>query len=505
VGTLVLLLGLAVLAAAFVLFSPWLAAVASLLTVAGLILGLAGPAGRRQWLPVWAVLWLLIPPPMALDQNAVTRLQHYASRASSLTLDVFGIGHVMEGNVLVLPAHRLLVEEACSGINSLFTLLAVTALFVVATRRPLVWSGLLLVSSVGWAGLTNAARVVMVAVGQASYGRDLSTGWPHTALGLATVALGLLMVICTDRLLAFLLGPILPAEPGHELNPMSRAWNWCLGWSGIAALTWDPEMEFAAGEPQEEALTPDSSPPSTGASGEVRVPRWIVGGFAMLGVLQLAALLAGFLPIKEQWEYARRLNQQHIFRRSDLPATMGDWTQVDYRTEEHTRDAANFGESWTYRSAHGDALITVSYPFMGWHDLRGCYEGTGWQILATVEHPRGTAAEPLAPYLEAQMRGPDGDYGRLLFCLVDQAGRAVDLPGHVTWRRVVGKLSGNPLWNLLPEGSLPGHETTFQVQALVTSPDALSESHELALHRLFVAARGTLVSVYNQQRQVGHE
>ena len=142
------------------LFSQWLAAVGFVVAAGGVLASLDDPAVRREWLPVWALLWFLIPPPLAWDEDLIVWLQSLASRGSSLVLDVFGVRHLMEGNVLVLPEHRLLVEEACSGIYSLFTLLTFTALFVVAVRRPLRHAALLLASTVCWAWLMNIARVV---------------------------------------------------------------------------------------------------------------------------------------------------------------------------------------------------------------------------------------------------------------------------------------------------------------------------------------------------------
>ncbi len=506
-GMTFLLLGLVVLAAGALLFSPWLAAVASLVTTLGLILSLADSRARREWLPVWALLWILIPPPMSWDQHAVTHLQSMTSRAGSLTLDVLGVGHLMEGNVLVLPGHRLLVEEACSGINSLFTLLAITALFVVATRRPWIWVLALLASSVCWAGVTNAARVVTVAVAQASVGLDLSSGWAHTALGLTTTCVALLMVLSTDRLLAFLLGPIVPVSPDDELNPLSRAWNWCVGGIRSGAGEWDPEEEDT--EIDDQPDTPVSSFPSAaadaGASGGLRVPRWIVVSFVALGALQLGGLTVTALRQASPWAAVQRLGRRDLFRGPDLPATLAGWTQVRYTTEEHQGNFGDFRQVWTYHSSKEDCLISVAYPFRGWHDLRECYSLRGWRILTSVQQTADSEADKTDPYLKTQMHSPGGEEGLMLFSLVDQAGRAVAIPRPAIGKGLLDRLAGNPLWSFLPKASLAKEPATFQVQALIVSQDALPAAQQQAVQRLFVAARQTLLSAYHQQRKVGDE
>ena len=128
--------------------------------------------------------------PLDWDEDLIRGLQSLASRGCSPVLDVLGVRHLVEGNVLVLPGHRLLVAEACSGVNSLFTLLIATALFVVGLGVPLVRSVLLLAGSVFWAGLMNMLRVVTVALAQSWCGVDLSCGlaardarFPHRRVG----------------------------------------------------------------------------------------------------------------------------------------------------------------------------------------------------------------------------------------------------------------------------------------------------------------------------------
>ena len=169
-----LLLGLATLAVGVLVYYPWLGAVAFLLTACGLVAGLEGRQVRRDLLPVCLLLIFVIPPPLAWDESLVRWMQLTTSQAASLVLDVFGVRHLMEGNVLVLPGHRLFVEEACSGVSSLFTLLSATACLLVFVRRPLLWSALLLAASVFWAGVANTARVVTVALGPVHDDFDLS-------------------------------------------------------------------------------------------------------------------------------------------------------------------------------------------------------------------------------------------------------------------------------------------------------------------------------------------
>jgi hypothetical protein len=103
------------------------------------------------------------------------------------------------------------------------------------------------------------------------------------------------------------------------------------------------------------------------------------------------------------------------------------------------------------------------------------------------------------------MLSPDNEQGLLLFSLFDQAGAALDNPRRVIWKRLADKAAANPLWSYLPKAGLSDREATFQVQALIATPDALSAPQQQAVHSLFVAARQMLLAAYHQQRQVGDE
>src|SRR5262249_40581347 len=128
------------LAAGEALSSSWLGGVAALVMLAALSYALGGvPLCRRLW-PAGLVLWAVVPPPLELDRDLILSLQSWTTRASSAVLDVFGVFHVMAGNVVEIDGRRLMVEDACSGINSLFSVLACTLFLVLLRRRPLLRS-----------------------------------------------------------------------------------------------------------------------------------------------------------------------------------------------------------------------------------------------------------------------------------------------------------------------------------------------------------------------------
>src|SRR5262249_45473600 len=114
------------LAAAVLLDVPRLAGIGGLLLLAAAPLGLGGWPLLRALLPALVYLLLVIPPPFGLDRLLITKLQLLTAKASSRVLDYFGVYHNMDGTVVETAGKRYMVEEACSGIHSLFSILACT-------------------------------------------------------------------------------------------------------------------------------------------------------------------------------------------------------------------------------------------------------------------------------------------------------------------------------------------------------------------------------------------
>lgn len=509
-GILFLLFGLAVMAASVLLFSPWLAAIAALLVAGAGIFGTAGRLPWRDWLPVWILLWLLIPPPMDWDEQLVQRFQSTASRASGLVLDVAGVRHVMEGSVLVLPGSELQLEEASSGVNPLGVLFAVAALLVVAAKRPLIWSALLLTSSAVWAFLVFLGHAVITVLAQARYGLDLFSARQHTVLGLGLLGSAILMLICTDRLLAFLLGPI--DAPKHILQrtPFARAWNWCVG----GAKSGDAGSPGRA-SPAEEV----EQVKHVKAIGR-KLQFLITGAFLVLGILQLLCLAVR--ASQSQLDAARTalLHRADLFAQSDLPTAFNGWTQVQYSAgEPDSRDGVRrYIKTWEYQRDSLVCSFAVGHPARGPSELGQPYTRRGWRVSKHDAHPADAESAAAGDtYIEVEMTRAADECGLLLCSLFDPAGVAVmatdmsdEAPGQRRtsfWTRAQQKILHNPLCREFRSAqTFDSGYTTWLVFAFVPSRDQLSTAERESALRLFLQARQELTSAYAlKQRQLSHE
>ena len=95
-----------------------------LFLLGGMLLFFAGLKMLRAVAFPLAFLALMIPLPAIIYNQVTFPLQLLASQFSSSGLELVGVPVLREGNVLVLPNYSLEVVEACSGIRSLMSLIA---------------------------------------------------------------------------------------------------------------------------------------------------------------------------------------------------------------------------------------------------------------------------------------------------------------------------------------------------------------------------------------------
>jgi exosortase len=130
-----------------------------------------------------AFLALMIPLPAIIYNQVTFPLQLLASRLSSSGLESVGVPVLREGNVLVLPNYSLEVVEACSGIRSLMSLIALAVAYgYFVEKRP--WVRITLVAlMVPIAVASNAMRVMGAGVLTYLFGPQAAEGFFHSFQG----------------------------------------------------------------------------------------------------------------------------------------------------------------------------------------------------------------------------------------------------------------------------------------------------------------------------------
>src|SRR5262249_28724366 len=141
-----------------------------IVVIAGLVLLNLGPEfGRGVAFPL-AYLLFAIPLPSIVFYAIAFPLQQLAAANAAWTLDLLGVPVLLDGNVIHLSQLTLGVTEACSGIRSLVSMLALAV----------AWGALTFGSP--WATAVLAAAAVPITV-VANAGRVVATGLVGQYLG----------------------------------------------------------------------------------------------------------------------------------------------------------------------------------------------------------------------------------------------------------------------------------------------------------------------------------
>lgn len=195
-----------VYAAGFLAGDATLQGLALVGAVAGAVLRLYGPVGlRRVAFPV-AFLLFMVPVPVSILNPLIVQLQLLVSTLAVEILHVFGFSVLREGNVVLLPGdERLFVDEACSGITSIVSLLPLGVVLAYFTERTAVRRLALVAAVIPFAMLGNLVRVLATVAGADAFGVERVTrGALHDSAGLLTFVFSCLLLIGFGALMRLL-------------------------------------------------------------------------------------------------------------------------------------------------------------------------------------------------------------------------------------------------------------------------------------------------------------
>ncbi|MGA9566662.1 MAG: exosortase A [Candidatus Korobacteraceae bacterium] len=162
----------------------FLTRISIIVTICGLIVYFAGwPLLRAMAFPL-AFLLFAIPIPVLIYNEIVFPLQFIASRFATSCLEMLNLFPIMrEGNVLIMPGMRLEVVEACSGIRSLMSLLALAAGYGYLAEKSVPVRWFMFLAMVPLAIISNGTRVMITALMTNYIGPKAAEGFMHEFSG----------------------------------------------------------------------------------------------------------------------------------------------------------------------------------------------------------------------------------------------------------------------------------------------------------------------------------
>ncbi|MCU0718881.1 MAG: exosortase U, partial [Pirellula sp.] len=383
------------------------------------------------------------------DKKMIQYLQSQSSFAASSVIDVLGIPHLREGNVLQLLDKRLFVDEACSGVDSLYALMAISLTLVLLMRQKFAVALCALSMVIVWASCGNILRLVCIVLGLKWFNVDLSEGIPHTILGLCVFLIAFGCDYAFIKFLGHLAAPVVEEKKSRIETPRS---------------------EKSISSPKASNLSP----------------------FGKLSTVFAVLIMAAFLGVGG---YSTRvLSRGTIFRFPEftedslsrlkkdlvLPDEIASWRLVKREEIERTKDnvMGQFSEVWLYDASSKLGTVSVDFPFRGFHLLDICYEGAGWKQVENRDIiDRSLGESPIANAEPAQVHFLDlsKDTGEFAFVAFTQ----FQLDGTPVRSNAVGRGLERFEQTIL-------EPVTYQIQSIITSKTPISEEQKKEVERNLV-------------------
>jgi len=451
------------------LWSPWLGYVAFLFGLTSLFWRLGGKALVLACAPALLILLTILPPPLNGDVTLTVWLRTVAVHTSSVLLDWLQVTHAQDGNTLLLPGKTLLVEEACSGINSFILCNFLCLFWGLWRRRSPLWFLFALPATSLFVVQGNIFRITAGAA--AFYFRhwDLLGGRPHEIFGLVLLIGYCVLILSFDQCLVFL-------TSGRRSQPAVAAPRESAAASALAA------PKPSAGGPTAAINSPPLSSPSH-SSFVIRHSSLASPLLALLGLGVFAAhlFLGGHHGLAKlpSLSSVRELNLS-------LPASVAGWQRINSNSGDPSW-AQTYGfrsANWQFQHNGVTATVAADYPLDGFHNVKGCYLGNGWQVLAEKElllPPAGEDSHAIKLELQKSLQ-----YAVVLHSVINGQGQWLSAPLNVTSRFA---------------DTVAAPQKGYRVQMITVGYGPLSPAVEADCQSLFLQARQLLVRQLVEQLQ----
>ena len=174
----------------------------------GVLLAMRGWAALRAYWFMLLFIAYLVPLPGFFVDALTGPLKQNVSAVAEQILYTAGYPIARSGVVLTIGQYQMLVADACSGLNSMFSLTAVGLLYLYVVRRAS-WlhNGLIVASLLPIAFCANIVRVLFLVLVTYYFGDAAGQGFLHGFSGMVLFVIALSLVLFLDSILAWLIRP----------------------------------------------------------------------------------------------------------------------------------------------------------------------------------------------------------------------------------------------------------------------------------------------------------
>jgi len=155
-----------------------------IIVLLGLTLHFYGAKVLKEILFPISFLAFMIPLPMVVITNLSFRLKIFAAQISVVALNDMRLYCVQHGSAIVLRHAYVIVEDVCSGLRSLITLMALGSIFAYWMKSSILKKIILFLSTIPIAVITNVGRIIFLAFVSEIWGTQCAMGPIHEASGI---------------------------------------------------------------------------------------------------------------------------------------------------------------------------------------------------------------------------------------------------------------------------------------------------------------------------------
>lgn len=160
----------------------------------------------KNWFPLF-YLGLLLPAPGWMIDEFTAPLKLLVSYLATAAVEPFGIPIMREGVTMTVGAYQLLVEDACSGLNSLIGLIAITLFYIYLLRNASArYATFLVCLIVPIAIAANVLRIITLILLTYFFGDAVGQGFLHVTAGMVLFAISLTLMFAIDSTVSRLIG-----------------------------------------------------------------------------------------------------------------------------------------------------------------------------------------------------------------------------------------------------------------------------------------------------------
>jgi len=137
---------------------------------------------KEVFFPI-SFLVFMVPLPMVVITNLSFRLKIFAAKIAVIALNNMRLYCVQHGSTIVMQHAYVVVDDVCSGLRSLITLMALGSLFAYWMKSSFIKKSILFASTIPIAVITNVMRIIFLAFVSEIWGTRYAVGAIHETSG----------------------------------------------------------------------------------------------------------------------------------------------------------------------------------------------------------------------------------------------------------------------------------------------------------------------------------